>query len=117
MKKIRIVFSREATEAYARLTKNSENSKINRSILKSINKKLELIKMDVHYGKHLPRKVIPREYIQKYEVNNLFKIELPNFWRMLYTLKTEEKEIEVIAFLLNIVNHSNYNKIFKYKKR
>ncbi len=33
---------------------------------------------------------------------------------MLYTVK--DKEIEIIAFILDIVNHKDYNKKFGYKK-
>jgi len=34
---------------------------------------------------------------------------------MLYTLKGDE--IEVIAFILNILDHSKYNKEFGYRKK
>ena len=59
--------------------------------------------------------MIPREYKQRYEANNLFRVELPNFWRMLYTIK--DKEIEIIAFILDIVDHKEYNRKFGYRKR
>ena len=85
-------------------------------ILKAINKKLELIKRNVHYGNVLSKKLIPSEYQSKYCATNLFRIELPCFWRMLYTL-TAERRIEVIAFVLDIVDHKQYNKKFGYKKK
>jgi len=56
-------------------------------------------------------------YKIKYGVTNLFRVELPLFWRMLYTLTDGETKIEIIAFVLDIVDHNKYNKKFGYKKR
>jgi hypothetical protein len=53
----------------------------------------------------------------KYDVKNLFHVELPNYWRMLYTLTDDETKIEIIAFVLDIINHSTYNKKFGYKRQ
>ncbi len=36
---------------------------------------------------------------------------------MLYVLTEGETKIEVIAFVLDIINHSEYDKMFGYKKR
>lgn len=52
----------------------------------------------------------------KYGVTNLFRIELSNFWRMLYTLTNDEMEIEIIAFVLDIIDHKEYDKKFGYRK-
>ena len=38
-------------------------------------------------------------------------------WRMLYTLTNGETEIEIIAFVLDIMDHDKYNKKFGYKKK
>ncbi|MBI2666896.1 hypothetical protein HYX13_04750 [Candidatus Woesearchaeota archaeon] len=58
---------------------------------------------------------MPAEYVQKYEITNLFRVELPNFWRMLYTLTDGETEIEIIAFVIDVVNHKEYDKKFGYQ--
>jgi len=55
--------------------------------------------------------------MEKYGVKNLFRVELPHYWRMLYTLTNGESEIEIIAFVLDIIDHKEYNKKFRYKKR
>ena len=115
-KKIKIVFSPEAEEAYNDLNKLASDSKIERSILNSIEKKKELIKANIHYGEPIAKDKIPEEYKQKYGVTNLFWVELSNFWRMLYTLTNNDTEIEIIAFILDIFDHEKYNKKFGYKK-
>src|SRR3989344_3843535 len=63
----------------------------------------------------LPKQINPYEDKIKYEANNLVRVELPNFWRMLYTLTEGESQIEIIAFVLNVLNHKDYNKKFGYK--
>ena len=117
MKKIRVILSLDATEIYKDLKRKATTSKTEKTILSSITKKIELIKSDPHYGDPIAKTLIPKQYIKKYEITNLFRIELPNYWRMLYTLKDGESEIEIIAFVLDIVNHQDYNKKFGYKKR
>tara|TARA_B100001971_G_C17703725_1_gene293002 strand:- start:85 stop:435 length:351 start_codon:yes stop_codon:yes gene_type:complete len=114
-KKVRVIFSPEAEEVYKHLNEIALNSKIDSSILNAINKKVELIKSNIHYGEPIAKKLVPKEYKIKYEVTNLFRVELPSFWRMLYTLTDGDSEIEIIAFVLDILDHKDYNKKFGYK--
>ncbi len=80
-------------------------------LLKSIKQKIEFIRNNPFYGDNIPKKLIPREY----GVDNLWRVELSQFWRMLYTIKGDQ--IEIICFILDILDHKNYDKKFKYKKR
>ena len=91
MKTIRVILSPEAEEVYTYLNSEAVNSKTERTILNAINKKVELIKANPHYGNPIAKRLIPKKYKEKYDINNLFRIELPNAWRMLYTL-TEGKQ-------------------------
>lgn len=116
MKTVRVVLSPEAEEAYKYLNTEAQKSKIERSILNSINKKKELIKANPHYGSPVSKDRIPKEYMVKYGVTNLFHVELSNFWRMLYTLTNDETEIEIIAFVLDIIDHKEYDNKFGYRK-
>ncbi len=115
MKKIRVKLSPEAEEVYKYLNEQASTSKIEKSILKAIHNKKELIVANPHYGEPITKRLIPPEYVQKYGVTNLFRVELPNFWRMLYTLTDGESEVEIIAFVLDIIDHNKYNKKFGYK--
>ncbi len=114
MKPVRIILSPEAEEVYRKLNSESESNKQSRMILKAINNKIELIKSNIHYGNPIAKNLIPEEYKIKYGTNNLFRVELPIFWRMLYTL-TNNEEIEIIAFVLDIINHPTYDNKFGYK--
>ena len=114
MKSVRIILSPEAEEVYKKLNAESETNKQSRMILKSINQKTELIKQNIHYGNPIAKNLIPEEYKQKYSATNLFRVELPAFWRMLYTL-TNNEDVEIIAFVLDIVDHPTYDDKFGYK--
>jgi len=115
MKKLRVILSPEAEEVYKHLNEEAPKSKTDQIILNAINKKVELIKANPHYGNPIAKKLIPQDYKDKYGVSNLFKVELPNFWRMLYTLTDGESKIEIIAFILDVIDHSTYDKKFGYK--
>ncbi len=117
MKSVRIILSPEAKEVYDHLNSRAEISKNERILLKAINYKIELIKQNFHYGNPIAKNLIPVEYKEKYNVNNLFRVELPSFWRMLYTLTDGENVVEIIAFVLDIISHTDYNKKFGYKKK
>ena len=73
-----------------------------------------MIKNNIHYGRPISKKKIPEEYNTKYGIKNLFWVELPNFWRMIYTLMNDEYKIEIIAFVLDVMDHDKYNKKFGY---
>ena len=83
----------------------------------SIKKKVDLIKANPHYGDPISKKMIPVEYVEKYGITNLFRVELSNYWIMLYTLTDGESVVEIIAFVLDIVDHKTYDKKFGYRKK
>ena len=115
MKIVKVVLSPEAREIYEYLNREAPTSKTERSLLKSIQQKIEFIKENPHYGNPISKNLMPKEYKEKYGNINLFRVELPNFWRMLYTLMEGETKIEIIAFILDIINHPYYDKKFGYK--
>ena len=114
---MRVKLSPEAEEVYKHLNREAHGSKTERMILKAVNQKVELIKSNPHFGNPIAKKLIPEEYRQKYGVTNLFRVELPVFWRMLYTLTDGESEVEIIAFVLDIIDHKEYDKKFDYKRK
>ncbi len=117
MKRVEVVLSDEAEEVYNYLNRESPNSNVERGILRAVDKKVELIKANPHYGNPIAKKLIPKEYKEKYGITNLFRVELPNRWRMLYSLTDSETKIEIIAFVLDLIDHPTYSKKFGYKKR
>lgn len=112
----KIVFSDDAKKVFLKLKNKNPITKKELTLLKAIEYKFEIIQSDHFYGTKVQKHLIPKEYKDKYDIKSLYRVELPMFWRMLYTLK-ENNEIEIIAFVLDIVNHKVYNRTFKYKKK
>ena len=84
-------------------------------LLSSINIALRNIKLDSHFGDLIPRKYLNKKIIERYGTDKIFRVELVGYWRMLYTLIGDEARI--IAFVLEYMDHSKYDKLFGYKKK
>ena len=95
MKYVRVVLTPEAADAYHNFLSKASDSKKEEVILNAFLQKVELLKENVHYGQPIAKKLIPAEYKTKYGITNLFRVELPNFWRMLYTLTAGSSGIEI----------------------
>ncbi|MFW6283534.1 MAG: hypothetical protein ACOC1P_05800 [Minisyncoccales bacterium] len=117
-KPVRVILKEDAKESFEKINKIAgEQSKKNKKnsfemqLIKSVKKKVNLIKENPFYGDNIKKDQIPKKYKDK--VQNLFRVELNNFWRMLYTIRGDE--IEVVCFVLEICDHKKYNKLFEYK--
>lgn len=121
-KTIKVVLSEEAAKQYEELNKivgeelkKGITNSIHQQLLKSIKQKTELLKINPQAGIHIPKSLIPKVYIDKYDANNLWKIDLSGYWRMIYTLRTTE--IEIVNFVLDFLDHRTYDKVFGYRKK
>lgn len=119
---IKVIFSKEADEQYKELNKivgEEIKKEIKKSehqtLLRSLERVKDLIKDNIFIGTQIPKKFIPKKYISLYGINNLFKIDLSGYWRLLYSVKGNK--IEIVAFVLDFIDHDRYNKIFGYKKK
>jgi len=110
-KYIRIFLKGQAKESYIELKKRKD--KESKSILNSIERTKDILKENPQYGNPIKKKLIPKE-LTKLGIKNLYRVELSNFWRMLYTI--EGNKVEILIFVLKIVDHKNYNKLFGYRK-
>jgi len=79
---------------------------------KWITRALKDIKEDCFCGIQIPKKQIPRDYTQKYDIDNLWKYDLPSAWRLIYTVKKEE--VLIISIVLEWMSHKEYERRFKY---
>ena len=121
-KTIKIVLSEEASEEYNELNhlvgeelQRGITSSVNQSIFRSIERVKGWLKDNPFAGEQVQKSKIPHYYISKYEVTNLWRIDLSDYWRLIYTIQSSE--VEIIDFVLNIVDHKKYDKIFGYKRK
>ncbi len=119
-KHVKVLLTGDALEQFDELNKlvgEEIKEGINKSdhqiLLNSIKQKLEFLKSNPQYGVHIPKDRIPNEYVQNYDANNLWKVNLSGAWRMIYTINGNE--IEIISLILDIINHKDYDKKFGYK--
>ena len=109
-KEVRIFLKGDAKKSYLELKKRKD--KESQSILNSFERIKEILKENPQFGNPLPKPLIPRE-IKKQGIKNLYRVELSNYWRMIYTL--EGNKLNVLIFVLKIFNHKQYDKFFRYK--
>lgn len=117
-KAIRVILKDQAKEEYDMLSRVVEEQRAKGKtnseeiqLLKSINNKVAILKYNPAYGQSIDKERIPKTL----DVDNLFRLELTHYWRMLYTIRTNE--VEIVRFILYIIDHPTYDKIFKYKGR
>ncbi len=107
-KEVRVLLKGQGKEAFLNLKKrNDKEAKI---ILNSFNRIKEILKANPQYGDPIRKELIPK----RFNVQNLYRVELSNYWRALYTI--EGNKVEIFLFVLSIVDHKKYNKLFGYKK-
>ena len=55
-----------------------------------LNRAFKDIEENAFCGIRISKKLIPKEYKKKYGIDNLWKYNLPNAWRLLYSVGREE---------------------------
>jgi hypothetical protein len=96
--------SEDAVENRKRLTKEQE-------------KKLlwwrDRLVHDSTVGDNIRKSMIPNALKKGYEIDNLWRLELPSAWRVLYTIASRPAgQPEII--ILRILSHKDYDRLFGY---
>jgi hypothetical protein len=119
-KEVSVRLSKEAEKVYEELNRIVGQEKLkgietsfHQTLLRSINRARDLLKQNPFLGNQIPRRLIPQKYISKYEVENLWRVELADRWRLIYTITGNQ--LEIINFVVDIFNHKDYDKVFGYK--
>ena len=80
--------------------------------MKIINHGLDVLKENMFVGERIERRKFPRYYVQKFGINNLYKLNLDLRTRLIYTLVAEETGVAVVV--LEILDHKKYEERFGY---
>lgn len=70
------------------------------------------LKENPFVGIKIPSKVWSKEYIREYKITNLYKYDLPNGWRLIYTVKGNQ--LEILSLIIEWFDHKDYERRFKY---
>ena len=107
IKKSKVVFANEKLEKAFNDLKESDPLK------GFIRRAIKDIEENAFCGIRLPSKLNPKDYVKKYKINNVWKYNLPNGWRLLYSITTPNN-IEILSAILNWFDHKNYERKLKY---
>jgi len=109
-----IQLSQEFSKELMRLQKRAEKGQGEAEyLLKLIEKGIAKLVENYEAGQKIQRKLWPKYYNQKYGINNLWRLKLDDYWRMIYTLIGEQ--VRIVAVILEVLDHKEYDKRFGYK--
>jgi Txe/YoeB family toxin of Txe-Axe toxin-antitoxin module len=77
-----------------------------------IDRAMDDLKKDPTCGTKIQKRLWPKEYKQKFGITNLWKYDLPNGWRLVYTIESDE--VKIMNIILEWFDHKEYEKRFKY---
>lgn len=77
-----------------------------------IDRAMDDLKRDPSCGTKIPKRLWPKIYVRKYGITNLWKYDLPNGWRVIYTIEVDK--IKVVNIILEWFDHKEYNRRFNY---
>lgn len=107
MKPDKVVFiDQELEESFNQM---ADKDPIKKGIIRAIG----FIQEDFSCGRNVKKELIPRRIVDRYGLNNLWIYDLPNGWRLLYSV-TSGGEIEIIAAVLDWMDHKDYEKLFGF---
>lgn len=119
-KEVSVKLGEEADKVYQELNKivgeeklKGIDSSFHQTLLRSINRVRDLLKQNPFAGDQVSKKLIPDKYSKKFDVDNVWRIELADRWRLVYTITGNQ--IEIITFIMDIFDHKGYDKVFGYK--
>ena len=96
-------------ESYDSLQNGSYEDK---RLYEFISRAKEDLKNNPLSGIRVPERLIPKEYLNKWNVKSLWKYDLPNAWRLLYTIVGDE--IKIVSVILEWMTHKEYERRFHY---
>ena len=109
-----IQLSQEFSEEFAQLQKRAERGEGEAEyLLKAIEKGIAKLVDNYQAGQKIQKRLWPRYYVQRYGVNNLWRLRLSDYWRMIYTVIG--KRVRIIAVILEVLDHKEYSKRFGYR--
>ncbi len=108
--KSEIKFAEAKTEKALQDLKDSKTE--DKKLYKWIFRAFEDLEENAFCGIQLPKRLIPKAYIDKYRIDNLWKYDLPKGWRLIYSVNNGQ--ICIVSIILEWMDHKNYERRFNY---
>jgi Txe/YoeB family toxin of Txe-Axe toxin-antitoxin module len=86
-KKISVAFADTKLEGNFESLKSGKFQ--DKKLFQFMNRAIDDLKKDPASGVKIPKKLWPKSYVKAYNITNLWKYDLPNASRLIYTIKRE----------------------------
>jgi len=104
---ISVLLARTVNELYINLKEGTELKAV-------IDKAFDTLQNNMFAGNRIKKEQIPKYYIDKYGINNLYRLQLDKIRRLCYTLIANEEGSKVVIIEI-FLNHKLYDRRFGYK--
>ena len=108
--KSKIKYAEERVKLSFEELKNSKTE--DKKLYDWINRAMDDLENNAFCGIQIKKKLIPKVYIDKYGIDNLWKYDLPKGWRLIYSVANGE--IQIVSIILEWMSHKEYERRFKY---
>ena len=78
--------------------------------VKWIKNMMDILKENMYAGEQVKKSLIPKEYRERFGVNNLYRYSHPEAFRSCYTI------VEGCSVILDLMTHDGYTELFGYAK-
>ena len=102
-----VFLAREVYDLYSCLREGDDFKRV-------IDKGLSVLKGDVFAGEKVRKRQIPKYYIDRYGVNNLYRLRLDKTRRCCYSIVADEEGVKVVVLEV-FSDHKSYDRRFGYK--
>ncbi len=96
-------------EAYNKLKDSKVEDKL---LYKWVSRAIDDLEANAFCGIQIPKRLIPKVYTDKYQIDNLWKYDLPKGWRLIYS--TANGEVLIVSIIIEWMTHKEYERRFNY---
>jgi len=108
--KSRIKYVEERVRVSFEKLKDSKTE--DKKLYKWINRAMDDLENNAFCGIQIQKKLIPKIYIERYGIDNLWKYDLPKSWRLIYSVA--RGEVQILSIILEWMSHKDYERRFGY---
>ena len=83
-----------------------------KEIYDQLNGVFDIIATDPFCGIQVPKRLIPKVYLTKYGIDNLWKFNFHKNWRLMYSVAGNGTEL--VTLVLEWLPHKEYERRFRY---
>jgi hypothetical protein len=83
-----------------------------KDLARELKSAFDAIAPDAFCGIQIPKRLIPKSYINKYGIDNLWKYNFHKSWRLMYTVAGDGEN--VLALIIEWLPHKEYERRFGY---